>query len=171
MACNQTLSGLAKDCSTSKGGILEVYIANHEDVTAIADESGKVTTITMASSKKFKRYHVNKNTCSMNSTYNLDQAAGVRYVQTDLVLNFTRMETSKRIEMTALAMNDLIVIVRDANNVFWLLGKDEPVNASTGTAVSGTQRTDRNGYSITLQDNSDEMPFEVAEGIIEGLVD
>ena len=34
MACNQTLSGLVKDCSPSMGGITEVLLANREDVSA-----------------------------------------------------------------------------------------------------------------------------------------
>lgn len=170
MACNQTLSGLVRDCQPSMGGIVEVLAANKEDVTAIAVTEGIVSTITMAASAKFKKYLFPKNTGSMSSNYTIAMENGVRYVTTDLVLVFNRMETAKRVEITALAQNDLVLVVKDANGKYWLLGKDEPVNATAGDGLTGTARGDRNGYSITLQDNSMEMPYEVDEKIVEGLV-
>ena len=86
------------------------------------------------------------------------------------MLQFNRMETPKRVEMTALAQNELALIVKDANGKYWLLGKDEPVMATAGEGVTGTARGDRNGYGITLQDTSLEMPFEVDETIVAGLI-
>lgn len=170
MACNQTLSGLVKDCSPSMGGITEVLLANREDVSAVTAESGKITEITMASSAKFKKYSFARNTGSMTSTYTIDQASGVKYVTTDLLLQFNRMETAKRVEISALAVNDLVAIVKDANGIYWYLGYDEPVNASAGDGQTGTARGDANRYTITLQDNSKEMPMEVDSTIIAALI-
>ena len=170
MACNQTLSGLVKDCSPSMGGITEVLLANREDVSAVTADTGKVTEITMASSAKFKRYTFARNTGSMTSTYTIDQASGVRYVTTDLLLQFNRMETAKRVEISVLAVNDLVAIVKDANGIYWYLGYDEPVNASAGDGQTGTARGDANRYTITLQDNSKEMPMEVDSTIVAALI-
>ena len=170
MACNQTLSGLVKDCSPSMGGITEVLLANREDVSAVTADTGKVTEITMASSAKFKKYTFARNTGSMTSTYTIDQASGVRYVTTDLLLQFNRMETAKRVEISALAVNDLVAIVKDANGIYWYLGYDEPVNASAGDGQTGTARGDANRYTITLQDNSKEMPMEVDSTIVAALI-
>ena len=170
MACNQTLSGLVKDCSPSMGGITEVLLANREDVSTVTAEAGKVTEITMASTAKFKRYTFARNTGSMTSTYTIDQASGVRYVTTDLLLQFNRMETAKRVEISALAVNDLVAIVKDANGIYWYLGYDEPVNASAGDGQTGTARGDANRYTITLQDNSKEMPMEVDSTIVAALI-
>lgn len=170
MACNQTLSGLVKDCSPSMGGITEVLLANREDVSAVTAVSGKISEITMASSAKFKRYTFARNTGSMTSTYTIDQASGVKYVTTDLLLQFNRMETAKRVEISALAVNDLVAIVEDANGIYWYLGYDEPVNASAGDGQTGTARGDANRYTITLQDNSKEMPMEVDSTIVPALI-
>ena len=152
------------------GGITEVLLANREDVSAVTADTGKVTEITMASSAKFKRYTFARNTGSMTSTYTIDQASGVRYVTTDLLLQFNRMETAKRVEISALAVNDLVAIVKDANGIYWYLGYDEPVNASAGDGQTGTARGDANRYTITLQDNSKEMPMEVDSTIIAALI-
>lgn len=170
MPCTQTLSGLVKDCAANMGGIVEVLIANHADVSSVAVSDGMISTITMAQSAKFKRYNFAKNTGSLTSTYTLDPASGVKYVTTDLLLQFNRMETSKRVEITALALGDLVVICKDANGKYWYLGKDEPVNASAGDGQTGTARSDANRYTITLEDNSLEMPFEVDAAIVDALV-
>ena len=171
MSCNsQTLSGLAKDCTPSMGGIVEVYIANHDDVSEVTVTSGKVSAITMASSAKFKKYQFARNTGSMTSTYTIDKASGVQFVATDLLLQFNRMETTKRVEISALAINDLAIIVKTANGNFFFLGYDEPVTASAGDGQTGTARGDANRYTITLQDNSKEMPFEVDASIVSALV-
>lgn len=170
MACNQTLSGIVKDCSPSMGGITEVLLANREDVSAVTANTGKITEITMASSAKFKKYTFARNTGSMTSTYTIDQASGVKYVTTDLLLQFNRMETAKRVEISALAVNDLVAIVKDANGIYWYLGYDEPVNASAGDGQTGTARGDANRYTITLQDNSTEMPMEVDPTIVAALI-
>ena len=165
MACNtQTLAGLVNDCATSKGGVAEVYLANFDDVTAITVEDGKVTGITMDTGKKFHKYYFKPGTSSMISTLNLDVAAGVNFVQTLLTMLFSRMETVKRVEMSALAVNDLRGIVKDANGVYWLLGEEEAMIASAGDGQTGTAKTDANRYSITLQDSNSSFPKEILVG-------
>lgn len=170
MACNQTLVALLKDCSPSMGGILEAYFANKEDVQEVTLAEDMINAITMADTKKFVKFQFAKNTGSMSSTYTIDPTTGVRYVTTDLVLVFNRMETAKRVAITALAQNDLVAIVKDANNKYWFLGYNEAVTATTGDGMTGTARGDRNGYSVTLQDNSHEMPYEVDPEIVAALV-
>ena len=80
------------------------------------------------------------------------------------------METTKRVEMTALAIGDLAVIVKDANGKYWYLGYDEPVNASAGDGQTGTARGDSNRYTLTLQDESLGLPYEVLASVISGLL-
>ena len=170
MACNQTLSAIVRDCSPSMGGILEAYLANKEDVKGVIVEDEQVSAIEMEEGKKFLKFQFARNTGSMTSTYTKDPTTGVNYVTTDLNLVFNRMETTKRIAITALAQNELVAIVKDANNKYWYLGLNEAVTATAGDGVTGTARGDRNGYSVTLQDNSHQMPYEVNPDIIATLV-
>ena len=170
MACNQTLTAILRDCSPSMGGIIEVMFANKEDVQEVTLSEDMVNEITMASSKKFVKFQFARNTGSMSSNYNIDPTTGVKFVTTDLVLVFNRMETSKRVAIKALIQNDLVAIVKDANGKYWYLGYDEALNATAGDGLTGTARADRNGYSVTLQDNSHEMPYEVNSEIIAALV-
>lgn len=164
MACSQTLSGISNDCASNMGGIVEVYLANKADVSSVTITSSKVTAISMNSTAKFKTYHFRPNTSSMSSNYQVNQENGTSYVQTDLLMVFSRMETAKRIEVTAMAQGELCAIVKDANGLYWMLGIDNPLVLSAGDGLTGTARADRNGYSVTLQDNSLEMPVEILTG-------
>lgn len=170
MACNQTLTAILRDCSPSMGGIVEAMFANKEDVQEVTLAEDMMNAITMANGKKFVKFQFARNTGSMSSNYTIDQTTGVRFVTTDLVLVFNRMETSKRVAIKALMQNDLVAIVKDANGKYWYLGYDEALNATAGDGMTGTARADRNGYSVTLQDNSHEMPYEVNPEIIAALV-
>lgn len=170
--CNQTLAGIQLDCTNSLGGIRTVYIANYGDVTAVEldDVSGMITGITVSGNGKFKQYSFRKQTGSMTSTLNVDETAGINYVSTELSLVFTKMETAKRLEMTALAKAQLAVIVEDSNNKFWYLGFDDYVSASAGSANSGQNKGDSNNYGLTLKDESETFPYEVDSNIIDGLI-
>lgn len=160
MSCTAyTLKGITNDCSTSKGGIREVYIADWaKDLFTLGETSETVESL--KADAKFYKFFIKKNTSSFTSTATIDLANGVNYVSTELNLVFTKMETSKRIEMSALLLNDVAVLVTDANGKTWCLGKDNPVNATAGLAESGTAATDGNKFSITLTDESDTFPFE-----------
>ena len=171
MPCSQTLAGLAKDCTSNIGGIKNAYIANVDDVDTITETTNKITAITMVSTKKFKQYAFRKGTGSVTSTLNVDPTTGVNFVQTDIVLQFSKMETPKRIELAALSQAELAVIIEDMNGTFWYYGRKEGVTASAGTGQTGTARTDGNYYQITLQDNDETWPLEVDADVIEDIID
>jgi len=153
------------------GGVVEVYIANHADVTGVTPTADKITAITLASGAKFKKYALPRNTASLSSNYTISNENGTKFVVSDLVIQANKMDTVKRIEFVALAQGELAVIVKDANGAYWYLGYDAPVKASAGDGLTGTARADRNGYSVTLQDNSLVLPMEVDATIMSDIVD
>lgn len=160
MSCTAyTLKGITNDCSTSKGGIREIYIADWaKDIFTVGASDNTVTAL--KADAQFYKYYIKRNTSSFTSTATIDLANGVNYVSTELTLVFTKMETSKRVEMSALLLNDVAVIVVDSNNKAWCLGLNNPVNATAGSGESGTSATDGNKYTLTLTDESDTFPFE-----------
>lgn len=160
MSCTAyTLKGITNDCSTSKGGIREVYICDWaKDLFTVGASDNTVTAL--KADAQFYKYYIKRNTSSFTSTATIDLANGVNYVSTELTLVFSKMETSKRVEMSALLLNDVAVIVVDSNNKAWCLGLNNPVNATAGSGESGTSATDGNKYTLTLTDESDTFPFE-----------
>ena len=71
--------------------------------------------------------------------------------------------------MAALAVGELVFIVKDANGRYWYLGADESVTASAGSGQTGQAIGDGNFYTITLLDNADSWPSEVLPSVVEGL--
>ncbi len=160
--CLQTLSGLTLTCESSKGGIKEVYISQYPGMGASGITSGltvAASAVTAISAGTFYKYEFRRNTGSMTSTLNVDDANGTNYVSTDLVLQFNRMDATKRVEMSALALGEMLVVVVDSNNVAWVLGMNEAVLASAGSGATGTAKGDMNAYQITLQANDDTFPY------------
>lgn len=176
MSCSQTLSGIAKDCTGNMGGIKRVLIANAADIDAVTITSDEVTAITMVTSgtppvaAKFVEFYFRPNTSNMTSTWQVNNENGTNYVQTLLQMVFNRMETSKRVAIMALAQAEVVAIVEDMNGKYWYLGYDNPMFLNAGDGPTGTARADRNGYSITLEDNSKALPYEVDDAIISGLL-
>ena len=169
MSCAQTLTGIAKDCEPNMGGIVEVYLANKTDVSAIQVTDGQVKGITMSTSAKMKLYSFRRQSGSLTSTYTIDQTTGVNFVTTELFMPFNRMETAKRVEVSAMAVGELVALVKDANGKYWYLGNDGPLMASAAVGRTGTKTADKNSYDVTLSCESKEMPYEVLVG--EGGVD
>ncbi len=153
--CTQVIAGIPSSCEGSKGGVKSVYVALYQD-DIFTEAQGTITGV--SSAVTWYAYNFKPNTASFTSTLTKDAANGVSYVATDLNLVFSRMDTAKRIEMNALSLADLAVIVVDSNGEIFALGTEEPVVATEGTGETGTQKTDGNRYTITLQDNADGFP-------------
>lgn len=170
MACNQTLSGLPQDCEPSRGGIRKIAVANFSDVSSITTTDGIVTAIEMVEGAKFHLYELPKQTASFTSPRTIDRANASNFVTTDLTLQFNKMSTAKRIEMEALSAIDARVLALDANGKWWLLGDEEPVNATANEGTTGTAIGDANRYTLTMQDVSSHQPYEVDAKIVDALI-
>lgn len=167
-----TLEGMNVTCKeNSFGGIKEVLIAPYEDVASVSVATGtSLLTPTMESGKKFKQYKLLKSTGGLTSTLNTSETTA-SYFTNEVTLQFMKMETAKRIEIMALMMTACAVIVRDANDKYWYLGKDNYVECSAGSATTGTSTSDSNHYELTLSDTSSELPYEVDASVISTIVD
>lgn len=175
MACKSfSLSGIGIPCKDNMGGIKEVYIAKSSDIVdiefnkdAVSDVDASIKNIVLSEGGQFKTYRFRKGTANMTSTAASDEAIGNFSVTTELALQFSKMETTKRLEIMAMCLEDVVVIVNDFNGRYWYLGYDFPVTATSATAQTGTAATDLNGYNVTLSDTSAEFPFEVPADMIE----
>lgn len=167
MSCVSTLSGLQLGCESNMGGLKCVYIANYDDVVSVTNTGvNEITDITMAATAKFKKYEFRKQTGSLTSTITKDDAIGTIYYTNEVNLQFSKMETVKRLELSALSLGQLAVIVEDQNGKFWYLGYDNYVTGLNTTAASGTNYGELNGYTITLNDMSVDLPYEVQSSVI-----
>ena len=158
--CSQILSGLAKDCGPSMGGVRKVFIALFSDIAKVTVDDEMVVGITMKDGAVFHRYWFIKGMASFTSTLTIGDS-GSKFVQTDITLSFNRMETVKRAEIAALSNSGVAVLLQDSNGIWWFFGLENPVTMSTASGQTGTAMTDGNNYAITLQDNAKVWPLQV----------
>lgn len=155
MSCTVINKGINAKCDTSMGGIIEVYLANASEWDYVAStDTLDVEAVDGQSDAKWYKYSFRKGSSSMSSTLNVDDANGINYVSTELLMTFGRMDTEKRVAISALTTSDVKAIVKDANGIYWCLGETEGVTASAGSGNTGQARGDANAYSITLLDNN-----------------
>lgn len=166
MSCTQTISGLAKDCSASMGGVKKVYIAPFDEGLTIAITTGAISTFTPSGAVKFNRFNFHKGQASLTKTSTIG-ADGSVSIASQLVMNFRKMDATKRAEMMALLKGEVQVIVVDNNDVAWFLGYNNPVTpVGSQNGQTGQAFTDANQYSITLQDDSAELPYSFADATV-----
>ena len=116
---------------------------------------------------KFKRYQFRKQTGSFTSTLTVDETAGINYVVSEINLCLHQNgNKEKRIEIAALSVGQLAVVVKDGNNKYWYFGYDDYVSASAGTGTSGQAKGDSNSYNLTLKDESDSYPYQLADTFV-----
>lgn len=168
--CGATLSGLESSrCQRSKGGIVEVFIANYADgifTTSVDEDTNLVTNVTnLDSGTTWYRYALSKNIPStFTQTLNVEGASN--YVSSELVLNFPKMQTANRLEVSALAVADTAVIVKTANGDYMAMSVTTPIVASAGSGDAGEERNSNNYYSITLSGEDDTFaPFLTEQAI------
>lgn len=170
MPCTQTFSGIARDCEPSMGGVKRVLLTNAADIATKTLTDNRVSAVTMSGAAKFHEYLFKPETANFASTYQVNRTNGTLYVQTLLQMAFSRMDTAKRVEIVAIAAAETVAIVEDMNGKYWFLGWDAPLEINAGDGGTGTARADRNGYGVTLEDDSLELPYEVDAAIVDALL-
>lgn len=168
MACNTvTLAGIDGKCSTAVGGIKRILIAQKDDVANIVlnKEEGVIDDISLVSGKQWYEWTFRKNTGSLSTSITSDPAIGTSSVTTELNLQFTKMEKTKRLEIQSAINASSVVIVElqdkdeTGKNIAVFLGYDNEVNVTAANMQSGTAQGDLNGFTLTLQDISNELPY------------
>ena len=151
MSCSLT-TGYALGCRNSVGGIKTIYVqALNATGSVNTNGSGLVTGFTPTSvSGSFFEYDLTKATSSMTETLNASTENGTLFYTPEVTFTINKLQTAVRNELRLLARNRLLVIVQDNNNRYWVLGAANGLEASAGTAGTGTAFGDRSGYEMTL---------------------
>lgn len=169
MSCSLT-QGYTLGCRDSVGGIKTVRFAEFSTVTGVAVSSGNVVTgVTLSGSTKFWRYELPKQTSQFTETATGSSENGTVFYQQDLQIVLNKMDASLRNELRLLSRARLIAIVEDRNGNFWMLGRNNGLELTTGTSQTGTAMGDRNGYDMTYQAIEETPIFSVLSSIVSGI--
>jgi hypothetical protein len=168
MPCVLT-SGVATDCRDNSGGIEYAYIldATGQDIV-VTEAAGVVSAITVggtaitALSVEMFLFDQVRQTANMTETGTFSDENGTVFFSNVANLIFNKLEATKLQQLKLLAQNSkLLVIVKDNNGKFWMVGNDRGAVATSSTAESGTAFGDRNGFSIEMTGLAPEPMYEV----------
>lgn len=149
MACLTTLKGISADCTANLAGLRKLLIAPYDESIITKTDGSKVT---LGTGGKWKQYEFAKTTASITSTLTIAQDTGVLYYTSELVANFNKMTAEQLDEFDNLVKGEVMIVAEDRNGLIHVLGVEEGVRVSAGTAQTGAARDDANSISITFQD-------------------
>ena len=165
MSCSLT-TGYALGCRDSVGGIKTIYVQSFIPTGSCnANLSGSVTGFTGYASGGFFEYDLTKATSSLTETLNASIENGSVYYTPEVTFTINKLQVAVRNELRLLVRNRVIVIVQDNNNRYWLLGSANGLEATAGTAGTGTAFGDRSGYELTLTGMEPDPMFSIASTV------
>lgn len=153
-----SLKGLNAGCKDSVGGVAKIWLADQSAVSWSISQN----VATPSGTSAFKVYNLRRGAASMTSTMTVNDNAG-SYFTTEIVMNFLKMETSKRLEVMAMLMGQTCGVIKDRNGKYWAIGIENPLEGSAGTGETGTAASDANQYTVTISVDEAELPYEITD--------
>ena len=167
--CTAIENGIERGCRDNTGGILEFYVATYPESVYfdIDPTSNKVLGIfdkdgTGNANIDFFKFKPTKNSSDFvevpqtsveNNTVGFEQKA---------TMTFSKLSQEKAETLYKMAYQDAIIIVKDKNENFFLLGKIDGMALSGGAgAGTGKVGTDLNGYAFEFTANENSFAPEV----------
>lgn len=169
MSCALTSSYTFVGCGGGAGGIKEVLLVEAANVSSYTQSAGVVTAITMVATKVFRRYVLDKEMGSFSFNMTKSPTGAIVYEPT---VDFTikTLSVATQAELKLIARNQLMMIVKDTNDVYWALGFDKYMELMSATAESGTAFSDFNGNKLSFKGKEVTHAYTVNSGIIAGLL-
>ena len=146
MACTLTLAGRGVGCKDALGGIKRIYVAEWVDGIWEDIASGEVAGSTAAIT--FYTYDMTRGSGSLNQTITSDLAAGTVFFDQVCSVTFNKAAASDITEISNLVKGRMAVLVEDNNGNWFVMGHQNGVEVSGGTAQTGTAAGDQNGFTI-----------------------
>lgn len=155
MAC-AIIEGNLIPCRESSGGVAEIYISEvgnkvtSVSSTGITESSGIITAIAMQTGTKFWTYKMEKENATFTDVTTVSAENGSKFNKQDGTVMIKQLNSSNRNQLDLLAKNRVMVIVKDNNGVYWLLGQNNGLDIVTITAATGKAMGDLNGYTVVF---------------------
>jgi len=159
-------SGLQLGCSDGIGGIKKIYIVGGGgEVTGFTySTDGSITGATSTSGTTLFGFELKRNTSSLAQNVTKSFENGTIFFEQVLTAVFFYYSQEKRNLLTTLSQNDQIQIVAiDQNDVQYLLGQENGMFLSGGSAATGTAFGDRNGFEWIFT-GQEKTPARVISG-------
>ena len=159
-------------CGYSLKQIVELYLANAEDVTATtvgAPTEGKgveVKTITMANSAKWYKIQPAKDTATFTDSLQVGDG-GSKYRQSSITWNISGEYTSEMVDvLDALSLGRFVIVAKLSDGSYVMFGRLTPMEAETASLESAAEATGFNGIAVTFTNSTVESPLPLSDDAV-----
>lgn len=152
MACT-IINGIEIDCADSVGGIAEIYLTEFTNVPQanITASSGTISAMTCSSGKKFWTFQLEKENAMFTQTPQRILDNGTLHYEQSVELTLkNKMTAARRNALHILLQARLMVIVKDNNGLYQVLGQVYGLDVTAGVGTTGKAFGDMSGYTLTL---------------------
>ncbi len=147
-------------CDVGTGGTKECYLIELNNVSSLTESSGTITTITKAAGKIFRKYQLVSETANFEENIVGNRQAGTIFYDQKGTIVLNKQQVAVRNEILLLAVNYLMVVIKDNNDTYRLYGRQYGLRLETGAATTGTAWGDRNGYTLNFTGKEPQLaPF------------
>ena len=147
MACDIS-AGRAYPCKDAIGGIKEVLLCAYDDVVFGAVSSGAIADIT--SDTTFYRFVSAKNAGSLAQNIQSSVENGTVYFEQVVTWQMPKLEAVVNANLLNVLRNRLIIIVRDNNDNFHIVGYARGAEVTGGNFGTGQATGDLSGYNLVF---------------------
>lgn len=148
MACDLTL-GRKVPCKDVVGGINKIFFVNYGalgNLTISADD--ELTAISGSSVSAYE--YIVKGPNSLEQTINSSRENGTTFFTQTLNITLTKMTKEDNKQLKLMAYGRPQIFVQDRNGNTFLCGANYGCEVTGGTAVTGGEMGDLNGYTLTF---------------------
>lgn len=160
-------------CGYSLKQIVELYLANAEDVTATtvgAPTEGKgteVKTITMASSAKWYKIEPAKDSATFDDALQVGDG-GSKYRQSTITWNIAGEYKAEMVDvLDALSLGKFVIVAKLSDGNYVMFGRLTPMEANAASLQSAAEATGFNGIAVTFTNSTVESPLPLSAEAIQ----
>lgn len=168
MSCN-TLTSLTKECTPNIGSIKKLYFLLLENLEDYSQVNYTITGMTVT--VPFVEYQVPLNSASYSVDYNVDEIGIEEFTHSVSIRISKRRPTAhQKLKEITEGNPDLVVLCKDGNNRWWLLGYQNGLNFNTGNGGSGTNKSDGTFYNFELTGVERDFELNVDETLVNSII-
>lgn len=166
-------NGVTRSCGFQFGGLKKVYLANFEEVSAVAHSvTGLITGVTMTSTgATWYEFQYEPNTAQ--KLEELQAGAVSRFVNQTLNLKLANVTQEKKEVLEDLANATMAAIIQTQDDLYWYFAeptKSAGLRATVLSIDSGTATADDAAVTITLVGGSIGYADTVDTSVVAGLI-
>lgn len=144
-------AGFELGCKDSTGGIRNIWVANHSDVTTYTESAdGTITGVTSFSAQTYFQIEFPNENGDFGEvgTHNIQ---GTNFWTQAINVIFNKRTADSRNLLLLMAQAEMSVVIQDQNDVYMLAGRKNGINLSSSNSTAGREYGDLSGIEISLE--------------------